>query len=493
MTCALKNASALEVSNIFSDHMVLQQQMPVQVWGRAEPGEQVRVRFGSAVVEAQADSEGSWQLSLPPMEASFDPQVLAITAGSDELVFEDVLVGEVWLCSGQSNMNRPLELLQDADIEILAARHPEIRLYQVNHVTAEKPRFSAPGVWQVCSPETVANFSATGYFFGRDIRQAMDVPVGLIQSAWGGTPVIAWTRMEAMDQHPQLVGKLAEWEASLETYEERTEAWKRQQQALEDAGMPDLRPWRTQPMGRDHHHYPSNLAYGMLGPIAPYSIRGVIWYQGESDTGWNPGDYDERLEVMVEDWRQLWGREDLPFGIVQLASYMAPRSEPSNDPWPQLRGAQRELTNRLKNTGLAVTIDLGEANDIHPYNKQGVGRRLARWALADVYDVVELRGGPELVTAKVDQNHAVLTFKATGSGLHIFDGHTLEGFTIAGADEVFFPAEARIVDGETIVVQSENVTEPMWVRYAWQSNPAEANLTNVERHPASPFESRLSK
>lgn len=489
----LSPSVALEVSNVFSDHMVLQQQQPIRVWGRAEPGSEVNVRFATASESTEVHADGTWQLSLPAQEASFESRTLTISSGDHELRFSDVLVGEVWLCSGQSNMDWTVDRLKDADMERLAADHPHIRLYKVNHVTASEPRFSDTAVWKVCAPNTVGDFSGAGYYFGRDLQQILKVPVGLIHSAWGGTPAIAWTRMQAMHKHPQLVGKVAEWEAMVQDFPKKMEVWQKQQDALNAAGTPDPTPWRSRPKDRSDSHFPANLANGMLGPIAPYTVRGAIWYQGETDAGWNPGDYDARLQVMIEDWRERWDQNPFPFGIVQLAAFMDERSEPSNDPWPQLREAQRNLANSMEHLGLAVTIDIGEANDIHPRNKQEVGRRLARWALADVYEQIELRGGPELATARVDGKQARLSFTQVGSGLHHFDAHKLGGFTLAGSDGVFYPATARIDGKNTIVVSSAEVFEPLRVRYAWQNNPKDANLTNAERLPASPFEAWLER
>ena len=487
----LSPSVALEVSNVFSDHMVLQQQQPIRVWGRAAPGSEVTVTFATVNETTRVNAEGMWQLSLPAQEASFESRTLTISSGEHELRFSDVLVGEVWLCSGQSNMDWTVDRLKDADMERLAARHPHIRLYKVNHVTAQEARFSDNAVWKVCAPDTVGDFSGTGYYFGRDLQQVLNVPVGLIHSAWGGTPAIAWTRMEAMHRHPQLVGKVAEWEAMVQDSAERLVEWQKEQDALNAAGTPDPAPWRSRPKERTDPHFPANLANGMLAPIAPYTIRGAIWYQGETDAGWNPSDYDERLQVMIEDWRERWGQEQLPFGIVQLAGFMDYRTEPSNDPWPQLREAQRNLANSMEHVGLAVTIDIGEANDIHPRNKQEVGRRLSRWALADVYEEIELRGGPELATARVTGNQAVLTFTQTGSGLHILDDRKLRGFTLAGLDGVFYPAVATLDGKDTVIVTSTDVPSPERVRYAWQNNPKDANLTNAERLPASPFEAWL--
>ncbi len=250
---------------------------------------------------------------------------------------------------------------------------------------------------------------------------------------------------------------------------------------------PDSPPKPPRP---DSPHRPASLANGMLAPVAPFAIRGAVWYQGETDTHWEPEHYDERLRVMVDDWRAWWENEDLNFGVVQLANFMRTKEEPSDDNWPKLRESQRQLVRSLPNSGLVVTIDLGEMNDIHPLNKQDVGRRLARWALTDVYGILELRGGPEVASADFRGQEVWMTFDQVGSGLHIMDSYVLGGFTVAGADGVFYPAEARIEDPNQVIVHSTSVPEPVHVRYGWENNPVDASLTNKERLPASPFEIR---
>ena len=243
--------------------------------------------------------------------------------------------------------------------------------------------------------------------------------------------------------------------------------------------------------GPDDPHRPGVLANGMLATIAPYALRGAIWYQGETDSGWHPELYDERLQVRVEDWRDWWELPERGFGIVQLAAYRQPKPEPSNDGWANLREAQRDLANTLPHTGLAVTIDIGESDDIHPANKREVGRRLARWALTDIYEKISLRGGPEFESADVKEGEVTLNFTQVGAGLRAINGPSLGGFTLAGADEVFHNADASVKGSNQVVVESVAVPEPKYVRYAWQENPVDANLGNQERLPASPFEEKL--
>lgn len=483
--------AALTVPNVFSDHMVLQRERPIPVWGKAEAGETVTVEFASQKAQAVADASGQWSLRLEPLDASFEPQILRIQGSDTELNFTDVLVGEVWLCSGQSNMDWPVKQLKDADLEIATANHPAIRLHNVTHVTSDTPVFSSAATWEVCTPATVGAFSGAGYYFGRDLHAYLHVPVGLIEAAWGGTPAIAWTRAEVLDQHPQFQEKLTEWQGHLRDYPQALKKWESEVARLKTEN-PALTRWQLprKPFGPDSPHRPASLANGMLAAVAPYALRGAIWYQGENDAGWHPEDYDQRLRLMIEDWRDWWSIDDLHFGIVQLANFLQPKSEPADDAWPRLRESQRRLAHSLSHTGLAVTIDLGEANDIHPRNKQDVGRRLARWALADIYGADVLAGGPVLQKAQFDGDTVTLTFEQVGSGLAILDAHTLGGFTLAGEDGVFHPAQASIEGTDTVIVSSPEIIRPVHLRYGWQNNPVDASLGNQERLPASPFEVR---
>jgi len=447
----------LDLPNIFSDHMVIQQEQPVPIWGRALPNAEVTVLFREQTAQTTASAKGEWKLNLQPEPASFTPAELVVRSATTVKRFGDVLVGEVWLASGQSNMEWAVANSLDADIEILAARHPAIRIHEIERTIASEPAFTNPATWEVCSSETIRDFSAVAYAFGRDLRQILQVPIGLIDATWGGTPAIAWTRESAFSCHPLLTEKAKEWE--------------------ED---PEADP--------ESPHRPGSLANGMLAPVAPYAIRGAIWYQGEADAGWKPDQYDDRLEVMIGDWRDWWKIPGMPFGIVQLAGYLEPKTEPANDPWPQLRESQRDLARELPHTGLAVAIDIGEVDDIHPRDKRTVGRRLARWALADVYDRIELRGGPEVDSVDWSEDSVTLTFTQTGSGLKPLDGPPLNGFTLSGTAGIFHRADAEILDSRTIRVKAAEVSEPVHLRYGWQNNPVSANLGNEERLPASPFE-----
>jgi sialate O-acetylesterase len=489
--------AALEIPTIFSDGMVLQRDMPVPVWGRAQAGARVTVRFANQAVDATADASGAWIARLAPLAASAAPAELAVESGDASRVIRDVLVGEVWLCSGQSNMVWTMGNSLDGDLDALGATNPLIRLYQVDMTPAAEPRFSAKAAWSHSTPATVPGFSAVAYHFGKALQPALGVPVGLIQSAWGGTPAISWTRSSAFPQHPQLMERHQAWEEGVAKFPAQLEEWKKAMEEWKKANgiapgtqiNPQQHPNAPKFAGYDptSQHRPGSLANGMIAPVAPSALRGVIWYQGESDAT-KPTRYDEHIAVLFNDWRKWFENPSMPVGIVQLASFMPVKSEPSDDPWPHLRESQRRFVRKDPHAGLAVAIDIGETDDIHPTDKTTVGRRLARWALADVYGKLTLRGGPELDAADFTDGGVKLTFSQTGSGLRAFNGPPLLGFTLAGADGVFHPANAKITGKDSLVVRSKAVPDPVHVRYAWQNNPASANLRNQERLPASPFE-----
>jgi sialate O-acetylesterase len=324
-------------------------------------------------------------------------------------------------------------------------------------------------------------------------------------SAVGGTPAIAWTRTKSASKHPALQAKIEEWEAALARYDEDLAAWELEYAAwLEEKGIAeaDYRKHKGQgapekPHDENSTHKPGNLANGMINSFAGYTMRGVIWYQGEADASWDPANYGQRLQVMIEDWREWWGL-DLYFGIVQLPNFKKVESEPANDPWSKLRESQRRLAEADPNTGMVVAIDLGEANDIHPMNKFPVARRLTRWALADVYGKLDLRGGPEIESAVREGSSIILSFSQTGAGLHVNDLHELGGFTASDSSVEptwgthFYSVEAKLRSRTEVELTIPEGKEPVCVRYGWQANPVDANLSNEERLPASPFEIALS-
>lgn len=447
--------ATLALASMFSDHMVLQRDMEIPVWGTAEPGAEVAVRLGGETGEATADADGRWQTSLPSMAAG-GPYELTVTAGDDSTTLEDVLLGDVWVCSGQSNMEWPVAAANDAEAEIAAANWPEIRFIDVPNEVAEEPRaaFQGPG-WRAVTPETIGGFSAVAYYFARDLHQHLDVPIGLVGCNWGGTRMEAWTSREAL--------------LSSATFAPMVEA--------DDAEPANEREAEARRRGPQHR--PAALFNGMTAPIIPYGIRGVIWYQGESNAG-EHAKYAELSKLMIADWRNRWGQGDFPFLIVQLAAW-----EPGGQSWPYLREAQTD-TLEASNTGMAVTTDIGHRQDIHPRNKQEVGRRLALAARAVAFGEDVVYSGPTFGDLTVEEGKIRIAFNHVGGGLKA-EGE-LKGFEVAGADGQFKPAKAEI-DGAQVVAWSDEVAEPTQVRYNWASFP-EGNLFNAEGLPAAPFRSQ---
>ena len=399
-----------------------------------------------------------------------------------------------------------VKMCGDGDILLLGAYDPFLRLHQVNYAVSREPLFSDKWNWIPDRPESTQWMSSVAYQFARDLRATLRVPVGIINSSVGGTPSIAWTRSETISDNPHLKAKDDEWEAALARSDEDLSAWEkeyaewRKDKGIEGGDYEEhLRQGAPRkPEDASSPRRPASLANGMIAPIAGFTVRGVIWYQGEEDAKWDPARYDERLVIMIKDWRDWWGRDNLPFGIVQLASLGFPSDQPTNGPWANIRESQRKVALTDDNTGLVVTIDVGEANDIHPRDKFTVARRLARWALADVYGKIQLRGGPEIVSATREGSTVLLRFSQTGNGLHTMDAHKLGEFTASdshndpekGTDFYFVEAAIHSKDEVKLVIPPGR--DPVRVRYGWQGNPVKANLTNAERLPASPFEIRIA-
>lgn len=474
---------------MFSDHAVLQRQMQVPVWGWAEPGERVTVSIGGQTRSATADDDGNWQVMLDAMEAG-GPHTLAVE-GKNRLEVDDVLVGEVWLCSGQSNMEWRVADSRDADLEIPTADHPQIRFITCSNQGSQTPVEDFEGRWQVCTPETVGDFSAVGYYFGREIQKRENVPVGLVDNAWGGSACEAWIPREKLEGNPiyqQTLAKADELAAEPDQsalFERQTAEWEKKAAAARAAGKPEPggRPWM-----RDHVHgqfRPANLWHGRVEPIKPYAIRGVIWYQGETNAG-RSYQYREMFPLMIQHWRDAWRQGDFPFYWVQLADFMAERSEPGDSGWAELREAQTMTLDRLPNTGEAVIVDLGEGSDIHPRNKLDVAKRLARLALADVYGRGIVSRSPRYEGMEVEGDKILVHFKDANGPLKTFDTQVVQGFAIAGADRKWYLASAEIVGDDTVAVRSDQVKEPVAVRYAWADNPV-CNLYNSVGLPVTPF------
>jgi sialate O-acetylesterase len=472
---------------IISDHMLIQQQMPVRIWGKAAAGEKVAIEMNGQRASATTDSNGTWEAFLPPMSAG-GPYEMAIH-GANELVVHDVLVGEVWVGSGQSNMELPMTRVNDADTEIAAANYPQIRLFTVKKKVSDTPLDDVVGEWSLCTPTSTRNFSAVGYFFSRYIHQNRHVPVGFIHSSWGGTPAESWTERPILDANPLLKPILEEWDKVLAAYPAADEIYQKQladyktaASAAKTEGKP-APPAPRAPAGPGHPNTPGGLWNGMIAPITPYVIRGALWYQGESNA--NPAhafQYRYLFRSMIEDWRHEWAEGDFPFLFVQLANFQ------SNGTWPVLRESQTDAL-ELRHTGMAVIDDIGESKDIHPKNKQEVGKRLALAAQAIAYGEKIEYSGPMFRQMTREANQLRVYFSHTGSGLQSRGGEKLTGFEIAGKDGSYVPAEARI-DGQTVLVSCDQVPDPTKVRYGWLDDP-NCTLENHEGLQASPFRADL--
>ncbi len=478
---------------VFSDHMVLQRDAEVPVWGWAEPGEKVVVTLAGQRAEATADAGGAWRAKLGRLAAG-GPHALKVE-GKNTVEIQDVLIGEVWLASGQSNMAMTVNRARDFEKECAASNLPQIRMFTTARTPAREPAKDCKGSWAICSPETVGGFSATAYFFAREIHRALGVPVGILNSSVGGTPIEAWTSLDACKLKAELKPVLESWASRAATYdpvkakaahEKQLAAFaERAKRTKADGKKPPRRP--KAPMNpRDDTHYPGNLFNGMIAPLVPYAIRGAIWYQGENNTrGETAAFYDVLLDALIGDWRARWDGKapgpkagaGFPFAWVQLPNFNAP---PDRD-WPAVReGMRRALA--IPDTGMAITLDIGDPSNIHPTNKQEVGHRLALWAMAKAYGKNIAYSGPLLRSHEIRGNEIRLIFDHA-EGLKA-DGEPA-GFEVRAADGSWHKAIAKI-DGDAVVVSSPDVTAPTAARYACSNNPA-APLSNATGIPASPF------
>ena len=479
--------AAVTLASPFTNHAVLQRGIEIPVWGSAAAGEKVTVTFDGQNKSVTTGADGRWLVKLASHQAG-GPYELTI-AGTNTITLTDVLVGEVWICSGQSNMEWTVKQSRDSEQEIAAANFPKLRHFAVEKKVSEQPVSTCGGTWTVCSPQTVGNYTAVGYFFGRKLVQELDVPIGLMHTSWGGTPAEAWTSRPALTSTAPFTDAVSAWDkrvenfpAALEKYQKTMEQWAKDAATAKAEGKPEPKKPKA-PEGKINQNSPTALYNGMINPLVPYGIKGAIWYQGEANVG-RAKDYHALLSLMIGDWRQSFGQGDFSFYVVQLANFMERKPQPTDTGWAALREAQYLTTTTVKNTGLALAIDIGEAKDIHPKNKQDVGLRLALNALAKDYGKKIEYSGPIYKSMKIDGSNIVLSFDHLGGGLMVI-GDTLTGFAIAGADKKFVWADAKIV-GDTVVVSAASATAPTAVRYAWGDNPA-CSLSNKANLPAVPF------
>jgi len=481
------------VPDVISNSMVLQHDQIVPIWGTADPGETVVVKFASQTQTAQAGADGKWQVTLKSMSASITPSTMTIS-GNNTITLDDVLVGEVWIVSGQSNMQFTLAESADGQAAIAAANDPAIRLFNISRKVAFQHESGPLALWQAVSPESVRGFSAAGYYFAVQLRNALHMPVGVINSSYGGTQAEAWTPVEYLLASPYLqpcVERTKIWDEERPRvkaeYEQRMQQWR---EAAEKAKAEGRRP-PSEPRLPDalrESRIAASIYDRMIAPLIPFAIRGVIWYQGESNED-RAQQYELLLPTLIKAWRERWGEGNFPFGIVQLPNYRDARPQPSDEPWSFLREAQRRTALATANSGLIVTIDIGEVHDIHPKDKLDVGKRMARWALVTAYHQKMTASGPVFRNAKLKGSKLVLTFDDVGKGLRIRGGGKLEEFAVAGADHQWHWASAKIEGRNRLAVWSDAVPQPEAVRYAFNSNPRNPNLTDDTGLPAAPFRS----
>ncbi|NWK56551.1 sialate O-acetylesterase [Verrucomicrobiaceae bacterium N1E253] len=442
-------AADVTLPKVLTDHMVLQRGEPITVWGWADAGEKVSVTLAGTSKQTNADAEGNWKVTLP--KRGLGDALTMKVKGKNEIVLKDILMGDVWLCSGQSNMEWGIGLSENPKQAIQAASHPKIRLLNVNKVKSGKPLpdVAKASGWKVCSPETISNlgdkprkgFSSVGYFFGVHLQQELkNVPIGLIASSWGGTRIEPWTTPSGRDAIPELKGKKGDY---------------------------------------------SKLYNGMVHGLAPLRIKGAIWYQGESNRK-DGALYHHKKRALVAGWREIWGKE-MPFYFVQLAPFGYPKDSP--EVLPVIWQAQSESNASIPHTGMAVTIDIGNPKDIHPKKKKEVGQRLALLALKDTYGKDVVAYSPTYVSHVVKRGKVVLTFKDVASGLATRDGKAPMAFEVAGSDGKFVPAKARISGSNQVTLESDGVKNPKSVRYAWSNTPV-TNLMNQEGLPVPCFQAK---
>lgn len=471
---------------LFQDHAVLQRDEVIHVWGKADPGEPVAVILGNEVAQTSAGLDGQWSTHLRARPASTTPTTLTVR-GNNVITLSDILIGDVWLCGGQSNMEWPLRNVNNAPAEIAAADYPLIRHIRIERRIARDPIDEAKGTWTVCTPETAPHFTAVGYFFARQLQMSTGVPVGLINSNWGGTPIESWLPGSAMaDLDVQVASashQAKSYNGIAQNFQRHREAlakWNRDKAAAEAADRDFTTRAPSPPWTPGAENTAITLYNGMIAPLVPYTLGGVIWYQGEANAD-QPDTYHTLFPALIESWRTAWEQPELPFYWVQLANWGG--GDSASVDWAYLREAQT-ATLALPHTGQAVIIDIGNEADIHPRNKQDVGDRLARLARKRIHGEAIEDSGPQPAavtlhgaTVRVRFDHA--------AGLHTTDGAAPLAFEVAGSDGVFRAASAKL-NGDTVELTAAGVPAPLFVRYGWHRHMP-VNLANGDALPAEPF------
>lgn len=486
LAAALPAGADVNVASIFTDNAVLQQRVAVPVWGTAEPGEKVTVEFAGRKKTATTTAAGQWKVELPSMKASAEPRSLTI-AGNNAITLTNILVGEVWICSGQSNMEWPLSRASNAVAAAGQSDDPLLRVFLVQKNAADAIQTAVTGAWQSAASNALWGFSAVGYFFGRDLRAARGVPVGLIGTYWGGTPAEAWTRRDLLEADPVLNTyvtnfnhQIATWDPqkARQNYETQRAKWSNDVAKARSAGQPLPNAPRAPQDPKTSPHRPSCLYNGMIAPLVPYAIRGATWYQGESNAG-RAREYETLLPTMIGNWRDDFGVGSFPFLIVQIATY---QGQP-----PTIREAQLHIEQNTKNVATIVSADWGDEKDIHPTHKEPIGGRLALAARQLAYDEDVEYSGPRLRRFKTDGAKAMLTFNRITGGSLEARGGALKNFVIAEAGTSnFVPAVAQLEGKDKVIVEAATVTNPGAVRYGW-TNYFVPDLFDASGLPASPF------
>jgi len=516
--------AAVELNPIFSDHAVIQRECPVPVWGTADPNERVTVAFNGQTATTTADANGKWKVQLASMPANSEPGNLVVKGSSSSAHATDVLVGDVFLASGQSNMEAQMRGGSNAKA-LPDSTDPLLRFFTVKKASAGAPADRVEGQWLPSNPVNTANCFAVAYFAAKELRKSKQVPIGLVNSAWGATSVQTWMSGESLLKNPALATTVAEWKNALAKREKALqmpgaseqflrdhEDWEREvapkwqtaQREAKAAGLPAPTPERPEPthpdpfatpLGKGHPRVPTAAYNAMIAPLASYPLKGILWYQGESNGNGGLA-YRDLLPSLIAGWRAAWNQGDIPFVYVQLPGYGEDKNPVANAGWAYLREAQL-MTLKVPYTAMVITTDLGDAKQLHPDNKQFVGERMALALKKIAYGDQIVASGPLFAGVKFEGGQAIVQFTQTGSGLTIGESpwrpegvaplptDKLAGFYIAGQDKVWHEADAHI-SGDTVIISSASVPEPASVRYAWAACPR-ANLYNKEGLPASPF------
>jgi len=491
LTLAVSSIASAEVklASVFMDHGVLQRDIAVPVWGTATTGKKVTIKAGTSEASATADESGKFMVKLPAMKLGDPIDLTASEEGGNTVILHDIAIGDVWVCGGQSNMGFQLRQASNGKDELTTCADKDLRLLRVQQdVAPDAPQSSiAGGAWKPCDAASANEFSAVGYFFGKELRHTQKVPIGLIGSYWGGTPAESWTTWQTLEANPDFKPILERYKENLNGHDRQRVAFAEKVKQWEEKKKadPNFKGAKPQPIDvKKSPHSPAVLYNGMIAPLVPYAIKGAIWYQGEANT-LRAEQYRTLFPAMIADWRHAWSQGDFPFLFVQLANYTAHQDKPEGSPWAELREAQTMTLKNSPNTGMAVIIDVGNPGNIHPTDKQTPGHRLALVARKMSYGEQNVvMTGPTFKSLQVAGNRVTVEFSSVGEGL-VAKGGEVKGFTIAGADKKFVPATGMI-EGNTVVVRSPEVESPVAVRYGWAENPT-ANLYNSDDLPASPF------